>query len=80
MTETLNQGNMLIGVTLDERKNIPNDAAVHIMSCGEGTTMMALPEVLNDAVAATLPRGFIILQVKNRKYFGVYISNIIFFS
>jgi hypothetical protein len=24
---------------------------------------MALPEVLNDAVAATLPRGFVILQV-----------------
>jgi len=66
MVETLTQSNVLAGVTVDERKKIPNDAAVHIMACGEGTTLILLPEMLNDAVAATLPRGFIILQVKYR--------------
>ncbi|XP_065336360.1 fatty acid synthase-like [Cloeon dipterum] len=64
MTETLTEGNLLVGVTLDDRKTINRDSAAHIMTCGEGTTLLALPEVLNDAVAATLPRGFILLQLR----------------
>ncbi|XP_059474548.1 fatty acid synthase-like [Neocloeon triangulifer] len=68
LTETLTDGNMLSGVTLDERRGIPRDSAANLMTCGEGSTMLLLPEVFADAVAATLPRGFIILQLKKDEW------------